>query len=74
MPMDQKIERGLKVIKKLFQMVQNPEEAAAPNGRERSMTGEEAALGRKAKGPCVRELAQLSVFLFLFQSQSRSSA
>lgn len=40
MPMDQKIERELKVIKKLFQMAQNPEESAAPNNREQSMKGE----------------------------------
>lgn len=50
--MDQKIEKELKVIKKLFQMVQDPEEAAAPKGREQSMMGKEAALGRECM--CVR--------------------
>lgn len=57
--MDQKIEKELKVIKKLFQMVQDPEEAAAPKGREQSMMGKEAALGRECM--CVYVCVCLSV-------------
>lgn len=40
-------------------MVQDPEEAAAPKGREQSMMGKEAALGRECM--CVYVCVCLSV-------------